>query len=345
MNGVLNLEYCIYLQFTFIAQLFSCQMFLTPDSIKRREHFGWFLALKIIVDIFVSFIAYLILFFFGSNFWSMLLTYTGMFVFSSLSYLFIFDADFKDAIYITTIGYVFQHIAYKANFLAFDMHTKISIQNNAYQGVYPSYSSQTKMVTYETMATFGWNILFQFLIYAAIDTILYFIFAKKFKNNYKDSITSLYTLEITFVSLSITVLVNTFYLFVNDRHVTLSVIIAVLTILVCLFILYNCSVQMELFSSKREKILLENQYKEKIKQYELSKESVDLINIKCHDLRKQIRYLKANNKGSISNEELTKIENAIRIYDTSIKTGNDVIDTILQEKSLIMNKNEIVGTF
>lgn len=345
MNGVLNLEYCIYLQFTFIAQLFSCQMFLTPDSIKRREHFGWFLALKIIVDIFVSFIAYLILFFFGSNFWSMLLTYTGMFLFSSLSYLFIFDADFKDAIYITTIGYVFQHIAYKANFLAFDMHTKVSIQNNAYQGVYPSYSSQTIMVTYETLATFGWNILFQFLIYAAIDTILYFIFAKKFKNNYKDSITSLYTLEITFVSLSITVLVNTFYLFVNDHNVTLSVIIAVLTILVCLFILYNCSVQMELFSSKREKILLENQYKEKIKQYELSKESVDLINIKCHDLRKQIRYLKANNKGSISNEELTKIENAIRIYDTSIKTGNDIIDTILQEKSLIMNKNEIVGTF
>lgn len=124
MNGVLNLEYCIYLQFTFIVQLFSCQMFLTPDSIKRREHFGWFLALKIIVDIFVSFIAYLILFFFGSNFWSMLLTYTGMFLFSSLSYLFIFDADFKDAIYITTIGYVFQHIAYKTNFLAFDMHTK-----------------------------------------------------------------------------------------------------------------------------------------------------------------------------------------------------------------------------
>lgn len=70
-----------------------------------------------------------------------------------------------------------------------------------------------------------------------------------------------------------------------------------------------------------------------------------MINIKCHDLRKQIRYLKANNKGSISNEELTKIENAIRIYDTSIKTGNDVIDTILQEKSLIMNKNGIVGTF
>lgn len=171
MNGVLNLEYCISLQFTFIAQLFSCQMFLTPDSIKRREHFGWFLALKIIVDIFVSFIAYLILLFFGSNFWSMLLTYTGMFVFSSLSYLFIFDANFKDAIYITTIGYVFQHIAYKANYLAFDMHTKVSIQNNAYQGVYPSYSSQAETVTYETLATFGWNILFQFLIYAAIDTI------------------------------------------------------------------------------------------------------------------------------------------------------------------------------
>jgi hypothetical protein len=76
------------------------------------------------------------------------------------------------------------------------------------------------------------------------------------------------------------------------------------------------------------------------KQYKMSKESIDLINIKCHDLRHQIRNLKNTHK-TISGDELSQIEDAIRIYDTRVKTGNDSLDIILQEKSLICQKNMI----
>lgn len=66
------------------------------------------------------------------------------------------------------------------------------------------------------------------------------------------------------------------------------------------------------------------------KQYELSKETIDLINIKCHDLKHQISALRQN----ASEESIAEIEHAVMIYDSGVKTGNDVLDVILTEKKL-----------
>jgi sensor histidine kinase regulating citrate/malate metabolism len=77
------------------------------------------------------------------------------------------------------------------------------------------------------------------------------------------------------------------------------------------------------------------------KHYEMNKATIQLIDIKCHDLRHQIRTLK-NSGQVISKDELQSIEDAIHIYDTRMKTGNQSLDVILQEKSLICKQNNIV---
>lgn len=77
------------------------------------------------------------------------------------------------------------------------------------------------------------------------------------------------------------------------------------------------------------------------RQYQIYKENIDIINIKCHDLRHQIREMK-NSQSSLSKEDLNNIENEIRIYDTKVKSGNENVDFILQEKSLFCNKNGII---
>ncbi len=76
------------------------------------------------------------------------------------------------------------------------------------------------------------------------------------------------------------------------------------------------------------------------KQYELSKENIGLINIKCHDLRFRLQALR-NSEGEVSREELEEIENAISIYDSRVSTGCEPLDTILTEKSLFCTKNGI----
>ncbi len=72
-------------------------------------------------------------------------------------------------------------------------------------------------------------------------------------------------------------------------------------------------------------------------QLENSKNNIEIINIKCHDLKYQISSL----EDRISKEELEQLNKAISIYDMSLKTGNEALDVILAEKSLLCEKNNI----
>ena len=72
-------------------------------------------------------------------------------------------------------------------------------------------------------------------------------------------------------------------------------------------------------------------------QYAMSKENIDLINIKCHDLKHHIRMI--GGQGKVDREVLRDLEAAVTIYDSTFKTGNDALDTVLTEKSLLCHKN------
>lgn len=79
-------------------------------------------------------------------------------------------------------------------------------------------------------------------------------------------------------------------------------------------------------------------------QYELSKSNIDLINHKCHDLKHQIAGLRFISDKKERDETLSEIERSVMLYDTSVRTGNEVLDTVLTEKSLICTKNRISWT-
>lgn len=76
-------------------------------------------------------------------------------------------------------------------------------------------------------------------------------------------------------------------------------------------------------------------------QYQFSKENIALINQKCHDLKHQIRALRNASKEEIE-KYLDEIEESVQIYEAIIKTGNEVLDTILTEKSLYCKKKGII---
>ena len=81
---------------------------------------------------------------------------------------------------------------------------------------------------------------------------------------------------------------------------------------------------------------IHQKYKE---QYAISKESVELINMKFHDIKHQIRtYTEA---GNVPASVIRNLESNISLYDSVSKTGNDALDIILTEKSLLCNKNSI----
>ncbi len=94
--------------------------------------------------------------------------------------------------------------------------------------------------------------------------------------------------------------------------------------------------QNELFKKsdmQRELDMIKLLWKKEQEQYKMSKENIALINQKCHDLKHQIRAIRNSDKED-KEKYLEEIENSIQIYEAIVKTGNEVLDTILTEKSL-----------
>ncbi len=103
--------------------------------------------------------------------------------------------------------------------------------------------------------------------------------------------------------------------------------------LMCIMILY---LQNELFKKsdmKQELELMNLLWKKEQEQYLLAKENISLINQKTHDLKHHIRAIRHASQEELD-KYLNEMEGAVHIYEAIVKTGNEVFDTILTEKSL-----------
>ena len=113
--------------------------------------------------------------------------------------------------------------------------------------------------------------------------------------------------------------------------------------LVCVFVLFA---EYELLYAKHaddERAETERLLAERERQYRLSRENIEAINIKCHDIRHQIRRL-ADEGAVVDGAVLADIEREINVYDSVVETGNEALDTILTEKSLMCSGEGIVLT-
>ena len=71
---------------------------------------------------------------------------------------------------------------------------------------------------------------------------------------------------------------------------------------------------------------------EEKKQYQLVKENIDALNIKCHDLKHQIRNLRST--GQVDSAYLDDLERSVAVYNSTVRTGNETLDIVLTDKRL-----------
>lgn len=83
-----------------------------------------------------------------------------------------------------------------------------------------------------------------------------------------------------------------------------------------------------------ERDILDQLLREKEQQYAFVKENTDLINRKCHEIKHQLAALETAGDESRS-QMIREVSNAVNLYDSVVKTGNEVLDTILTEKSVL----------
>lgn len=70
------------------------------------------------------------------------------------------------------------------------------------------------------------------------------------------------------------------------------------------------------------------------KQYQLSRETIAQLNQKSHDLKYKVEALRSMDDSEEKTRQLDDMERTAQIYDHIVRTGNEVLDVLLTEKSL-----------
>ena len=111
-------------------------------------------------------------------------------------------------------------------------------------------------------------------------------------------------------------------------------------ILVCVFVLVSEFEILYVQQLRVEKATTEHMLAERGRQYELARGNIEAINIKCHDIKHQIRSLSRG--GSVASQAaLDDLAHEVAIYDSALQTGNEALDTILTEKGLVCEQRGI----
>lgn len=178
-------------------------------------------------------------------------------------------------------------------------------------------------------------------VYAAVDVLLFFFVVKRIRadrietDNKPQIVTTLLTILFT--------------IFINSFASTEALRLGSAVLLVCLHLFSIVACIMGLFvefyqlayqEMKSERDILKQLLHQEALQYQREKETIDVINIKCHDLKHQLHILEAQ----YGKDKLKQMRQAVDGYDSLFRTGCVALDTVLGMKNYNCERNHIQFT-
>lgn len=243
--------------------------------------------------------------------------------------IFVFKISFKNAVFCAIAAYSAQHLAYEL-FKLIMMPFDILISKQMYGGI-PLDFSQINSSTILIALTY-------LEVYLAVYASAYFFIGKKLRSeSIRIKNTSL--LILAGVILLVDVILNAFIVYIDDYNKSYDIAVGVYNTLCCLLVFYIQRSIINVGDIKSELETVSHLLRQAQKQFQIKKDEINLINIKCHDMKHQIGIHARG--GGLDGATVAEIEKIISIYDATIKTGNEVLDIILTEKSLICQSKNI----
>lgn len=232
------------------------------------------------------------------------------------------DVTLANALFFGIGAYGVQHLAY--NMHSIIMYFLLPFEIETYSGLY-----------------------FAILIavYLIVYTALYFIFFRRVKREKSLIVSRKKLYFIVLIFLAVVIGLNTAllaYSFGSDSP--LRPLCHLYAIFCCVLFL---SIQFDFFEQNKlreEKLLMQQLLNLKDEQKQRSEQSIDIINMKCHDLKHQFAALRKMNREDMD-KAITEAENAISFYDATADTGCVALNIILTEKSLIRQQYNIKFDF
>lgn len=113
---------------------------------------------------------------------------------------------------------------------------------------------------------------------------------------------------------------------------------------VCLCMLFLQRSMEKRLSAEKELAVNQQLWLRQQSQFQMSQANVELINRKCHDLKHQMEAIRRLKDERAIDQQLQELEQAVLLYDSAIRTGNQALDVILTEKNLACEANHITMT-
>jgi hypothetical protein len=189
------------------------------------------------------------------------------------------------------------------------------------------------------------GVLFTLPIYGLIFVSMYFFEHRHMEQNgrlhvrWKELWGALLITAVTFVISNISfVSANTPF---SSRMVPELFYIRTLVDFCGLVILYTHQEQRREMQLQSELKAMESILQRQFAQYQYSRESMDFINRKYHDLKHQIAVIRAEKDPAKQSAYLDEMDYEIKQHEIRNKTGNGVLDTVLAAQDMICKENSI----
>lgn len=196
-----------------------------------------------------------------------------------------------------------------------------------------------------TGCSFGWQWVIMAVVYLGLFGLLFLIECYLKKDIEELNVTRRELLVVVIVAAAVFGMSNLSYLDQNGlfsgRFAMDIFIIRTLVDLSGMAVLYAYHIQVKEMQLRLEKDALRNIMEMQYKNYQLSRESIDVVNQKYNDLKHQINLLRSQADAGKSRDYLDKMEHEIKVYETQNKTGNRILDAVLTNKSMVCQKREI----
>lgn len=230
-----------------------------------------------------------------------------------------------DAMYCVSCGYATQHFASSLYILLY----------------------QTKIIKIQDSI----NLSFYVGLYICVYLLFFFLFARNMADNGHYAVSRQNAVSVVGVIIFIT-----FFMSIMTKNVlaytgldagsrtyfVMFGLCQVYALFVCFMLLWIQRVQRQ--ELRTQKLLEKNEsmWKQRQFQYRLSKENLELMNRKYHDMKHQIAAIKRMEGDSLERAAfLNELQSMAEIYDSSVDTGNEALDTILMEKGLYCKTHQI----
>ena len=302
----------------FMAELFLAEFIFTWKLKKKK--FYWIRIL--IVGAICAGIAMAVPILQYSALYSSLLFFGLYFLSTVLLKLVCYDESWVNIFFCTIAAYATQHIAFETyNFIIIATGLNNGLPVEAYgDRMQSTYDALVNFIHYESYLIVYW--------------ICYLVFGQRIKKGENMHLISVHLLFLSIGMILVSVVINAMVTYYSYSHPNqfYSMITCILIIFCCIFVL---TAQFNLLAKKKaveELSVVQKMWSSEEKQYNILKENIDYINIKCHDLKHQIRHF--GDKCSLPESSVSEMMQKISVYETAVKTGNEALDILLMEKSL-----------